>query len=90
MPEKLKSNIKFPFVKRCKCMKKKIIGIIVDILLITMVFSVTDTVLRKVFHSESLWLELGIYLVLYAIVFGCKRGIVILWNRWASQKKENR
>ena len=68
--------------------KKKIINIIVDILLIGTVFSVTETVLLKVFHSESIWLELGIYIVFYAIVFGSKRGIMILWNRFVSKKKK--
>ena len=53
-------------------MKKKIINIIVDGLLIGAVFSVTETVLLKVFHSENFWLEFGIYIVFYAIVFGCK------------------
>ena len=70
-------------------MKKKIIDIIVDILLIGIVFSITDIVLLKVFHSENIWLELGIYIVFYAIVFGAKRGIVILWNRFVSKKKED-
>ena len=62
-------------------MKKKIIGIIVDILLIGTVFAVTDIVLLKVFHSESMWLELGIYLVLYALAFGTKRGIITIFKR---------
>jgi uncharacterized integral membrane protein len=70
-------------------MKKKIIDIIVDILLMMIIFSVTDIVSLKVFHSESIWLELGIYIVLYAVVFGSKKGIVILWNRVAQKKKEN-
>lgn len=70
-------------------MKKKIIGIIVDILLMMVVFSVTDFVSLKLFHSENFWLEFGIYIVFYAIVFGSKRGIVILWNRLAAKKKEN-
>ncbi len=70
-------------------MKKKIIGIIVDILLIMIAFSATDIVLIKVFNSENLWLELGIYIVLYAIVFGAKKGIVMLWEHFKSQKKEN-
>ena len=68
--------------------KKKIISFIIDILLIGTVFSVTDIVLREVFNSENLWLELGIYLVLYAIAFGTKRGIIILWNKFVSKKKE--
>ena len=69
-------------------MKKKIIGILVDIILFGIVFGVTDTVLLKVFHPESFWLELGIYLVLYTIAFGTKRGIIILWNKFVSKKKE--
>lgn len=68
--------------------KKKIISLIVDIILIGIVFGVTDAVLLKVFRSESLWLELGIYIVFYAIVFGSKRGIMILWNRFVSKKKK--
>lgn len=44
--------------------------------------------LLKVFHSESLWLELGIYLVLYTIAFVTKRGIIILWTKFVSKKKE--
>ena len=69
-------------------MKKKIIGILVDIILFSIVFGVTDAVLLKVFHSENFWLELGIYIVFYAIVFGCKREIVILWNRFITKKKK--
>ena len=68
--------------------KKKIFNFIVDVLLIGIVFSIADAVSLKVFHSESFWLELGIYLVLYTIAFGTKRGIIILWNKFISQKKE--
>lgn len=64
-------------------MKKKIIGIVVDIILIAGVFAVTDIVMTKVFCSEKTWLELGIYVVLYGIVFGTKGGIVYLWKRFA-------
>lgn len=71
-------------------MKKKIIGIIVDILLITIVFSLTDFVSLKAFYSENFWLECGIYIVLYAIVFGSKRGIELLWNKFVSKKKEGK
>ena len=61
---------------------------LVDIILFSIVFGVTDTVLLKVFHSENFWLELGIYLVLYTVAFGTKRGIIILWNKFVSKKKE--
>lgn len=60
--------------------KKRILNAIVDVVLIAIVFGATDILRLKVFHSESLWLELGIYLVLYAAVFGAKSGIVHLWN----------
>ena len=69
-------------------MKKKIIGNLVDIILFGIVFRVTDAVLLKEFHSESFWLELGIFLVLCTIAFGTKRGIIILWNKFVSKKKE--
>lgn len=62
-------------------MKRKICNIIVDLLLITMAFSVTDGVMIRLLHSENLWLELGIYIVLYGIVFGAKSGIVYLWKK---------
>ena len=70
-------------------MKKKIMDIIVDILLVGIVFSVTDYVSLKVFHIENFWLEFGIYIVFYTIVFGCKRGIVILWKRLGSKNRED-
>ena len=60
---------------------KKIINIIVDIILIAVVFSVTDIMMIKVFHSENLWLELGIYIVFYGLVFGAKSGIVYLLRK---------
>ena len=62
-------------------MKKKIINVVIDILLIAVVFSFTEIVLLDVFHSESMWLELGIYIVMYGMVFGAKRGIVYLWKK---------
>ena len=68
--------------------KKKIFNFIVDVLLIGIVFSITDAVSLKVFDSENFWLELGIFLVLYTIAFGTKRGIIILWNRFITKKKK--
>ena len=68
--------------------KKKIFNFIVDDLLIGIEFSITDAVPLKVFHSENFWLELGIYLVLYTVAFGTKRGIIILCNKFVSKKKE--
>lgn len=71
-------------------MKKKIPGIIVDIILITLIFSITDIVMLKVLRSENLWLELGVYLVLYALMFGIKSLIVNLWKRSVSKKAESK
>jgi len=53
------------------------------------VFAVTDILMLKVFHSENVWLELGTYIVFYAIAFGGKKGICVLWDRFKSTKKEN-
>ena len=62
-------------------MKKKIIDIIVDIALITVIFMATDAVVTHLLHSENIWLELGVYAVFYAIVFGAKAGIAYLWKK---------
>lgn len=62
-------------------MKKKIVDMIVDIVLITGVFMATDGVVIHLLHSESFWVELGIYALFYAIVFGAKAGIVCLWKK---------
>ncbi len=67
---------------------KKIINVIVDIILIAVVFSITDHLMLKVLQSENLWLELGIYIVLYGIVFGAKNGIIYLWNKHRKNKEE--
>lgn len=67
-------------------MKRKICNIIIDILLFTAVFSVTDILMIRVLHSENLWLELGVYIVLYGIVFGTKNAIVYLWKKRKLEK----
>lgn len=56
-------------------------NIIVDIALITVVFMATDGVVTHLLHSENIWLELGVYAVFYAIVFGVKAGIAYLWKK---------
>ena len=67
-------------------MKKKIIDTIVNVLLIVGVFRATDTALVNVFQSENIWLKIGLYIMFYAVVFGMKRGVVILWNRLHPRK----
>ncbi len=64
---------------------KKIFRIIIDLVLITGVFASVDMLSLNVFHRESIWLDIGLYIVLYIAVFGTKRGIIFLWNR----KKRN-
>ncbi len=62
-------------------MKNKIIGAVVDVLLIALAFFITDTVMFKVLCTEDMWIELGIYILSYAALFGIKWGIVTLWKR---------
>ncbi|HBF14272.1 MAG TPA: hypothetical protein DDW30_01035 [Clostridiales bacterium] len=62
-------------------MKRRIISIITDILLIILVLALVDTLVMKVFHSESIWLYIGLYIATYAVMFGAKRGIITLWKR---------
>ena len=65
---------------------RKIIGIAIDIILITIVFSATDHLMLKVIKSDSIWLELGIYLLFYAVVFGAKSRIKYIWKRSKNMK----
>ena len=61
---------------------RKIIDIAIDIILIMIVFSATDHLMLKVIKSNSVWLELCIYLLFYAVVFGAKSGMKKhLWKR---------
>ena len=69
-------------------MKKKIINIAVDIILIALVFAITDYLMLTVFESENLWLELGIYIVFYGCVFGAKSGILYLWRHRHERKQK--
>lgn len=71
-------------------MRKKIIGIVIDILLLTGIFALVDILSVKVFHSESIWLDVGLYIALYVFVFGIKRGIVFLFNRKKATSSENK
>ena len=62
-------------------MKRKIFSILIDIVLITLVLALADTLALKVFRSESIWLYIGSYIAAYGVVFGAKRGIITLWKR---------
>ena len=53
------------------------------------IFTATDAIVLKLLHSENLLLELGIYLMLCSIVFGCKSVILLFGNRFTSKRKEN-
>ena len=65
-------------------MKNKILNFFIDILLIAIVFGITDVMMIKVFHSEKIWIELCVYIVLYGIFFGSK---YIITKSFANKKK---
>ncbi len=67
-------------------MKRKVIHILVDILLIAAVFAITDYFMLDVFKSRNLWLELGVYIVFYGILFGAKHGVVCLGKQFKKKK----
>ena len=54
---------------------KAVSDIAVDIILITAVIYFTDLLRLRVLHSESFWLEIGMYILFYSAVFGAKGGI---------------
>ncbi len=62
-------------------MKRKIFNIITDIVLIAAAFALTDYVMLCVIGSENIWLELGVYVVFYAVLFGAKGGVTYLYRR---------
>ena len=62
-------------------MKRKILSIIIDIALITLILAFVDTLALKVLRNESIWLYIGLYIAAYVVVFGAKRGIITLWKR---------
>lgn len=68
-------------------MKRKIINAVIDILLITVAFALTDVLMIKVFHSEKMLLELLCYVVLYGILFGGKWAATKLWACLVAQKE---
>ena len=67
--------------------KRKIVNTIIDIILVAVALAVADQLTLKVIKSQSFWLEMGIYLVLYIIIFGVKKAIVCLWNRRKGNEK---
>lgn len=68
-------------------MKRKILNAVIDIVLIAVAFAVTDILMMKVFHSESTWLEIFCYVVLYGILFGGKWVATKLWARLTAKKE---
>ena len=64
-----------------KELKRKVINIIIDLVLVTGIFALVDILSIKVFRSESIWLHIGLYIMLYIAVFGVKSGIVVLLKR---------
>ena len=68
-------------------MKRRIINAVVDILLIMIVFSITDLLMEMVFQSDKMLLELMVYIAVYALVFGAKSLVMRLWSK--KTKKED-
>ena len=62
-------------------MKRKIIDIVIDIVLIAVVFAITDYLMLNAIKSDNMWIEFGVYIVFYGILFGGKSGIMYLWKR---------
>lgn len=73
--------------KQVMCRVKKFIDIIVDVFLITAVFFITDTMTLKVLHSDSLLLDIGVYILFYAIIFGLKNVVMIILRRFKFNNK---
>ena len=69
-------------------MKNKIISIIADIVLIMIVFCITDTLRFKIFRTDNFWLELVIYIAVYCVVFLAKQFIVKIWEHFAKTKRK--
>jgi len=62
-------------------MKRKVINTIIDIALMVGVFAIVDLLALNVFHKENIWLDIGLYIAVYIVVFGAKSGIVAIWKR---------
>lgn len=67
-------------------MKNKIVNIIIDVILIAVAFAGTDILMINVFYSDSMWLELLCYVLLYGILFGGEWVVIKLWTN-RKQKK---
>ena len=61
-------------------MKMKLINIIIDLILITIIFCLTDIITTHVIHNNSMWIDLGVYVLLYGVFFWLKKVITILWG----------
>ena len=62
-------------------MNRKILTTLIDILLIVAVIFLTETLTLRVIRTTSAWAYIGIYILLYATLFGAKWGIVSLFRR---------
>lgn len=56
----------------------------------TCVFAAVDILTQKVFKIDNIRLDIGLYIALYAIVFGTKYGIVTLRKRKKSNEEKTR
>lgn len=62
-------------------MKKKILNFVVDILLISAAFALTDHIMLNVLHSERIFLEVIVYVILYGALFAAKRLAIDVWKK---------
>lgn len=62
-------------------MNRKILSTLIDILLIVVVIFITETLTLRVIRTTSVWAYIGIYIALYAVLFGAKWGIISLCRR---------
>ena len=53
-------------------MNRKILTTLIDILLIVAVIFLTETLTLRVIRTTSTWAYIGIYILLYATLFGAK------------------
>ena len=66
-------------------MNDKLKYVLSNLIPITLVFYITNVITIDIFKSESLWLNLGIYILVYIVVFGIKKGLFIIWNNYVNK-----
>ena len=68
-------------------MNDKLKYVLSNLIPITFVFYITNVITIDILKSENLWLNLGIYVLIYIIVFGIKKGLFIIWNNYVNKNR---